>query len=261
MIAPLFQSRTHHVFYHINENLEIANYPEVAENEVILYVNYFGIKTNYAANLVQRYGKSLVLDNSQAFFAPPITGVPCIYSPRKFVGVPDGGLLHGMSEASVPLERDTSVDSVSHLVGRLDSNAAQFYSEYRRSEDSLADRPMRGMSGFTKKVLFSLDYEHIRAIREKNFWYVHAHLAVENRLTIESSTICGPMIYPFLTNSGGVRDCLIQNHIYVASYWPDVLQNPNRSMMDVKITNELLPLPIDQRYTADDMARMLEIML
>ena len=37
--------------------------------------------------------KNLIIDNAQAFFAKPLLGIDTFYSPRKFVGVSDGGIL------------------------------------------------------------------------------------------------------------------------------------------------------------------------
>ena len=261
MMEPLSRTGIPHEFYHIEERLEIANPPDLAADESILYVNYFGVKTEYARALSKRYERSLVLDNSQAFLTPPMPGTACIYSPRKFVGVSDGGLVHGSSPPAEPLERDFSVDSTRHLIGRVDANAAHFYPDYRSSEESLAGRPLRAMSTFTRTVLQSLDYEQIKLVRERNFWYLHTHLASKNRMLIEPSEVCGPMVYPFWSSRSGLRERLIENRIYVARYWTEVLSNPHCSRVDERLTNELLPLPIDQRYATADMDRIIETIL
>ncbi|NCC31388.1 MAG: hypothetical protein EOM24_05095 [Chloroflexia bacterium] len=261
MTAPLISTGIPHDFYHIDERLEIVDPPEVADNELILYVNYFGVKTRYSEGLAKRYSRSLVLDNSQAFLSPPTPGIACVYSPRKFVGVSDGGLLYGASSPEVELEHDSSVDSTRHLIGRLDANAAEFYADYRRSEASLGGRPLRAMSKFTRVMLQSLDYEQIKQARERNFWYLHAHLASSNQLRIVPSEVSGPMVYPFWSRQPDLRERLIENHIYVARYWAEVLSNPHCSAVDERLTNELLPLPVDQRDTAVDMDRIIETIL
>ena len=261
MMGPLSRTGIPHEFYHIDERLEIASLPDTGSSERILYVNYFGVKAQYSTRLAQRYGQSLVLDNSQAFLAANTPGTACIYSPRKFVGVADGGLLHGSAPPTERLEPDSSVDSTRHLIGRLDASAAQFYPDYRSSEESLANRPLRAMSAFTRAVLRSLDYEQIKLVRERNFWYLHAHLGSENRLEIAPPEVCGPMVYPFWGSRPGLRDRLIGNRIYVARYWAEVLSNPRRSSVDERLTNELLPLPIDQRYGTRDMDRIIETVL
>ena len=261
MTAPLMRAGIPYDFYHIDDRLEIADLPEVGDTERILYVNYFGVKTKYSDSLAKRYARTLILDNSQAFLSPATPGIACLYSPRKFVGVSDGGLLYGVKTSDTAFEIDSSVDFTRQLIGRVDANAAEFYADYRRSEESLAGRPIRTMSAFTRAVLQSLDYDKIKLARERNFWCLHAHLASENQLEIIPSEVSGPMVYPFWTNRPGLRDKLIGNRIYVAKYWTEVLTNPRCSAVDEQLTNALLPLPIDQRYTTADMSRIVETIL
>ena len=261
MLEPLISSGTSHDFYHIDESLEIADLKEVSENDLILYVNYFGVKNGYSTRLFKHYSQSLVIDNSQAFFSLPIPKIPCIYSPRKFVGVSDGGILYGVSTLETAFEKDSSVDTTRHLIGRHDDSAANFYHDYRRSEELLAKRPLRAMSKFTRSMLQSIDYNNIKLKRERNFWYLHTHLASINQLSIVPLEVCGPMAYPLWTSRTNLREILKSNRIYIAKYWSEVLENPYCSEVDKQLTNELLPIPIDQRYTINDMNRIIEVIL
>ena len=52
---------------------------------------------------------------------------------------------------------------------------------------------------------------------------------------------------------------LINNKIYVATYWPNVLEQCNQGDIEFKFANNLLPLPIDQRYSIDDMNKIISI--
>ena len=61
------------------------------------------------------------------------------------------------------------------------------------------------------------------------------------------------MIYPFLVDKSGVKQELIDRKIFVATYWPNVLDWTNCEDWEYKIANELLALPIDQRYNTEDM--------
>ncbi len=68
------------------------------------------------------------------------------------------------------------------------------------------------------------------------------------------------MIYPFLVLNGSkLKRELIANKIYVATYWPNVLNWAEKDSFEYNITNNLLALPIDQRYSEDDMYRIIEI--
>jgi hypothetical protein len=88
----------------------------------------------------------LIIDNSQALLTLATNVLATIYSPRKFVGVPDGGLLVTADlEIRVPECEDTgSVDRMRHLLLRTAYSARDGYSDYVESERSLSDtRPLR----------------------------------------------------------------------------------------------------------------------
>ena len=83
-------------FYSINRSLEMAEEVQLHEQEYLLLTNYFGIKDKYILDMAAKYGDRLIVDNAQAFFCEPIQGIKTIYSPRKYVGVPDGGIAFGL---------------------------------------------------------------------------------------------------------------------------------------------------------------------
>jgi hypothetical protein len=66
-----------------------------------------------------------------------------------------------------------------------------------------------------------------------------------------------PFCYPYLPNSPVKRESLYAKGIFVPSLWSDTL-NRNVSGFDFekRISVELLPLPIDHRYTPADLQPM-----
>ena len=61
------------------------------------------------------------------------------------------------------------------------------------------------------------------------------------------------MVYPFLSDDINLRKKLIDNKVYVASYWPNVQSWCNAESLENTLSQLLLPLPIDQRYSIDEM--------
>ena len=92
VLEPIGKLCIPYSYYHINQKLEIESLPSLQSGDYLIYTNYFGIKDEYVKVLAGYYGTSLIVDNAQAWFATPIAGVSTIYSPRKFVGLPDGGI-------------------------------------------------------------------------------------------------------------------------------------------------------------------------
>ena len=72
-------------------------------------MNYFGVCEKVQDELLLKYNsEQLVFDHSQAFFTPPKKCLATIYSPRKFFGVPDGGLLFTEVKIQLPKNQDES---------------------------------------------------------------------------------------------------------------------------------------------------------
>ena len=255
LIEPLIAEQVKYEFYTINRQLEIVNIPELLANEKIIYINYFALKSDYVSELVKKLGSNLILDNTQAFYEQPITGVDTFYSPRKFFGVADGGYLYTSSSEQLDIEKDDSSHRVSQLIGRLEKSANAFYSEYKKSEFSLMNEEIRGMSNFTSQILSSVDYEKVALIRQRNFWALHAMLLGNNEFKELSLGAAVPMVYPFLTEkSGKVKEKLRQASIYTATYWNDALNRT--SDIEKNFIKNMVCLPIDQRMTISDLQRM-----
>lgn len=67
------------------------------------------------------------------------------------------------------------------------------------------------------------------------------------------------MVYPYLTDDAGMRNKLIENKVFVAKYWPNVLEWCGENDIEYKLTKYMLPLPCDQRYGEEDMERIIQI--
>ena len=69
------------------------------------------------------------------------------------------------------------------------------------------------------------------------------------------------MVFPYKVKDGtNLRKELISKKIYVATYWPNVLEWCNDYIENDLVLNTI-PLPIDQRYNIVDMQRIVQIIL
>jgi hypothetical protein len=57
-----------------------------------------------------------------------------------------------------------------------------------------------------------------------------------------------PMVYPYLTDDTTLRLRLIDNRIYVATYWPKIGEWCDENMLEYRLMGLLLPLPINVKY-------------
>src|SRR5690606_502232 len=128
----------------------------------ILYVNYFGICHKNQSRILNCFNPNQVIfDHSQAFFQPPLDCAATIYSPRKFFGIPDGGLLLTKIPLQGPEIQDCdSLSRSSHLLKRLALSPEAGYSDYKTADESLIDLSPKRMSQLTEKIYQSLDHEN-----------------------------------------------------------------------------------------------------
>lgn len=258
MLEPLKQTGINYTFYDIDEMLEIKSDISLKSSELIVYTNYFGIKDKYSRMLSQEYQSQLILDCSQAFYFEPLEEGYTFYSPRKFFGIPDGGCLFGCEAPNFAPPIDTSERS-SHLFKRIESGAEAGYEDFKKNDASLTGEPIKSMSVFTRTILENIDYDSVKQKRITNFSILHDKLKSKNGLTIEEDSSGGPMVYPFLTDDNGLRQKLIDNKIFVATYWPNVFEWCSPEELEFSLAENIIPLPIDQRYDAEDMNKILEV--
>lgn len=117
------------------------------------------------------------------------------------------------------------------------------------------------MSNVTHAILNSIDYQEVIDKRLANFNYLHMNLGKTNllKLNIDESSV--PMVYPYLIENGkSIKQNLIDSQIYVATYWPNVLNWSDKENFENYLTDNLIALPIDQRYNEDDMDTIIQNM-
>ena len=261
VIEPLNRLPIEYEFYHINEQLEITEELVIGKGDYLIANNYFGIKDAYIAKLAKKYGDKLIVDNAQALFAPILPNIKAAYSTRKYVGVADGGFAVGISaNCAVNYEEDNSLEHDSHLYIRKEIGAEAGFKDYQANECKLDNQPIKKMSTQTKTLLSQIDYKAVIEKRRQNYQHLSNSLRENNHLQLPSmdSFTC-PMVYPFMTNDESLRGRLIENKVFVARYWPNVLEWCKEDELEYKLVTQIIPLPIDQRYGKDDIERILEI--
>lgn len=263
VIEPLERLSVVYEFYHINEHLEIAEEIVLREGDYLIANNYFGVKDAYIAQLADKYGDKLIVDNAQALFAPVLPGIKAACSTRKFVGVADGGFAVGVSaEPAYEYDLDDSVGHDSHLYTRKEKGAEAGFKDYQSNECKLDNQPIRRMSPQTQSILSQINYDLIIETRRKNYQYLSNALGEKNQLKLPpiDSFVC-PMVYPFMIADDTIRIRLIANKVFVARYWPNVLEWCSKENIEYKLATHIIPIPIDQRYGVLDMENILRIII
>ena len=257
VLEPFTKHNILYEFYSINEQLEPVFFPELKQSEAFLYTNYFGLKQNGVKKVVEYYGKQAIIDNAQAFYAPPLPGIDTFYSPRKFFGVPDGGYLYTDAPLLPGLPQDTSWHRMQHLLRRIDEGAEAGYADFRTNSEVLKNAPIKKMSMMTHALLQSIDYNFAKQQRFNNYSLLSEELHSSNGMRLPLSKDDIPLVYPYLANNNSLKSKLINNKIFIATYWPNVLKWAKEASVEFKLASQILALPIDQRYRISDMEKII----
>ena len=210
-------------FYHINDNF----YPlkEFKEDDFILYPDYFGINGKNVQILAGKY-KNLIVDNAQAFFAPP-RGIASFYSLRKFFPVQCGAYLYTRGTADINYPIDTR---------DYKENFTPDYTEFVENELFLNTQPPLMMSESIK-----LPANLMKEKRLEKFRKLHKKYGRINRLNLNLTPQDVPFVYPCLTdNPDKLVSELESQRITVLRYWDKIPE----SYPEYKFYSSLVPIPL-----------------
>jgi len=171
-------------FYHIDKFFMPKK--NFAEDEYILYPNYFGLCDEQSENLSKK-NKNLILDNAHAFFAPK-KGLASFSSPRKFFNVNDGGILEINTKISENFAQDE--DRTIEI---------KDFESFCKNEFSIDDNPIKLMSEKTKNSLKNINFDEKISRNRKIFSKIDQKLKKTNILNLHLLKNSTPMCYPFLT--------------------------------------------------------------
>ena len=224
--------------------------------DYIIYNNYFGVLGNNVRELALHY-PNLIVDNAQAFFSQPKCRAT-VYSPRKFFGLPDGGILRGEDIPILNLDQGHSFEVSSHLLKRIDFGAQAAYTDFTLNDEALEQYHLEQISNLTLTLMGNINYKLVKTRRLDNFYILKQSLPTDFSISMAEDDV--PLVYPLLVKDGNtVRSKLIQNQIFCARYWPNVLKDSKPGELEYELTTNLVHLPIDQRYGKDDMDKIIQV--
>ncbi|BEI22390.1 hypothetical protein [Vibrio fluvialis] len=238
------------VVYELNSDLTIKNLPNLLNKEFILIVNYFGLLDEYINELSKsENSERFIIDCSQALFFEPKSNITSIYSPRKFLPVPDGGFLKSQIVATQPTLKWDSSKHLSHLLLRSLGFTEEGYRYFLEAESALEDFEPKQMSIVTKELIKRSDLDIIKEMRRKNFAFLNESLKEFNKFKWELGN-CIPLCYPLMLDIdvGVIHKELCDKRIYLPRYWPIYEKNKLSEVM----YNNTLFIPIDERIALKD---------
>lgn len=247
-------------YYGLSSKFDLEGINNPTEDDWYYFVNYFGTSKKLIDRWVASYPKEkIILDFCQALFSQKDYDVAAIiFSPRKFLGVADGGVVFTKTDLTRSYMEDKSTAKrLAFLIKRTEGNLQKGYQEYLRSERLFENYEPKLMSKTTKAMINGINLIEVEAQRNLNYNYYNQHLESINAFTLKFSPENSPLCYPYLSKNKDLKRILIENRVFIPTYWPELL-NIDRSGIPVEIEN-LLPLPIDQRYTQVQLEKVIKI--
>ncbi len=246
--------------YGLGPDFEPALPDAIDGDALVIVTDHFGLNRVWIDQAFQRLpAERLVIDNAQAYFAASGGALAALYSPRKFLPVPDGGFLEtALDVHSGPADESASLRHLAVLAQRTGRPPEPSRDTYVEAEARLSDISERGMSEITRQLIRCADQELVRTARQTNFDRLAAGLGDRNRLALrrEDQT---PLVYPLIAAaSEAVRQALQNERVFCPRYWSGL--SPTTAF-EAALLEQAIFLPIDHRYGPSDMDRIIDIIL
>ncbi|MDY6953921.1 MAG: hypothetical protein SWE60_20640, partial [Thermodesulfobacteriota bacterium] len=194
-----------------------------------------------------------------------------LFSPRKFLGVPDGGILMSNCEKAprelglTSASREWRLRSLSAAILRrefdIHGGNRSWFNMFKQAEKDSPIGPY-AMSELSRELLKSVfDYSAIADRRVKNYRGLLrelSHIAVFPELP--DNVV--PLGFPVrIQNRDQVRQVLFEHDIYPPVHWQTQKIVPDQFVDSHRLGADIMTLPCDQRCDAEDMYRMAQLVL
>ncbi len=277
MLDPFKACAGEVIFYGVDDDLALRDLhwlDEVTQGDLVVFIDYFGFPCprEYLRQAADQ-GAWVLEDASQAMLTDTVgqNSDFLLYSPRKFAGVPDGGILTYDEEVGldrIPLQAPPVEWWLRALEATLRRREFDLYGQDRqwfpRLQAAEAGFPLGhyAMSELAHRLFFhGFDYAAIAQRRAENYAVLLAHLRLLSLLGDLPAGVV-PLGFPIrLANRATVQRALFEKKIYPPVHWGLADVVPKAFAKSYELSAEILTLPCDQRYTAPDMERMAQAVL
>jgi dTDP-4-amino-4,6-dideoxygalactose transaminase len=253
-------------FYPVAADLELADdawAADVAADDAIVVVDYFGRPPGVAWQRLKRpLGHALwIEDRAQALdtAAKPFGDV-VLYSPRKLLGVGDGGLVFAHEPLPVPTETGDDGLWRPEDARALDPDGRR-PDLWRPAFQAREDAAMVGASAATARTMAALRSTAVSPATARRCanWRQLAEALPEHALWPLADPYFAPLAFPILAEDAAMAvQALAAERIWAPRHWADPPSDPATFPHAHWLAARCLSLPLDQRYGEPEMARTIE---
>jgi dTDP-4-amino-4,6-dideoxygalactose transaminase len=274
MIEAIDQMKTTLRFYPIGYDLELCSLAwlnRLIPGSLVLLIDYFGFPIDMSiVEEVHIRGSIILEDACQALLSSHVGACSdyVVYSPRKTVGVPDGGILQykqGNQPPSASLMPPPAPWWLMAMEASIDRREYDKYGGERKWFELFrqveASYPMGNyrMSELSEALLKStFDYSSIALARRQNYSFLLDELnSFALYKVLDEATV--PLGFPIRVNKRDkTREILISKQIYPPIHWEINECVPRRFVSSHKLSRHIMTIPCDQRLNFEDLARIVK---
>lgn len=256
------------VWYGVDEGLNAdlnAVESELIGGDAILAIAWFGRPADAAfQRLAAKFPDLLIIDDRAQALDPreSIQGAVRLYSPRKLLGVADGGILVGRDLPAPAIHAAQTDLWATNDARRADPDGldpGSWFPAYQAREAAFNAEPRR-CSERTLAALDNIDLESESDARKRN-WRVLAaslsHLALWSIPDPKFAPLAFPVV---ISDAAGLAAHLAEKRIWAARHWID-LPSPEHFHDAHVLSRRCVSLPLDSRYGSRDMQRIIDAVL
>ncbi len=279
MILPFEQNGYEIGFYRLRRDLHADTddvRAKLREDSVLLYMRYFGIKP-FADDFLEKLRREnrgllfledrthdMLIRREDSCFVPDASAA----SLRKWTALPEGGMLETRLGAYAA-ETDTrygdlrldAMEKKSRFLDTGDTALRAAYTDMLHRAETILDEKAEpaAMHPRYREVLYGIDFDGILAARRRNLRRLQTRLApLFEDGTVRPMTTAperSGLYLPILVqNRDAVQRVLFGRKIYCPSaIWPEPKQASGVCQVSREITEHMIAVLCDQRYTEADM--------
>lgn len=242
---------------------------EARPGDLVVFVAHFGLPLGPETHAfaARRPDLRIVEDRAQALDAgPPIPGAWLLFSPRKLLGVADGGLLVAPDATQAPPQPTTPADAAALWRAPLlraedpEGRANAAWHATNQAKEAAMEAGDQAMTEQSLAILADVALAALAEPRRAN-WAV-----LDRRLRAWSALPADPGAPPLgyvLRLEPERRDRLLAGlhaqRIFAAVHWPRIAAPAEAFPRETAWARELVTLPCDHRYDAAAMERIADL--
>jgi dTDP-4-amino-4,6-dideoxygalactose transaminase len=282
MILPFEKHGFTISFYDINSKLEadIDSIQAQMRKDIGIFVHlgYFGFETN-----INIYELLLKFKNKGTFILEDVTHTLFsdfhrndindfyVASIRKWMGIPDGGFVsskinfqHSLKEESrfSKIRLQALLKKADYIQTWNESIKPEFLDLFKKAEEELDNNPDRyKISYVSARMLERTNTVQLIQKRRENYKYLSR--MIKNNEDIECifpdlpEEVCPLFLPVYSKNRDKLQKFLVENKIFAPIHWPvPAILDPDEISVSNDIRNNVISIPIDQRYTLAEMDKI-----